>query len=399
MEDSEMSYDEAKRVARLIAGHVAGGLADEKENELFEWLAQSDENRQLYERIMSASNFHDWAEARGNLDIHGAWHNFQKLVTKERKRIIGRRIRRMAAVLLIPASMGVAIFFYLSGNFTLPDIAQKEVTISPGETKAFLVLDNGRSVDLNTPEEQILLENDGTAIEKGKRQLTYQKSNESELNKVLHNTLKIPRGGEYDIILSDGTRVYMNAMSELRYPVQFSGDRRKVELKGEAYFDVEPSDIPFIVVVNGLQLDVLGTSFNLNAYEDNNAIVTTLVDGNVKIITGEKESDSRILNPDEQAVFSLADRKLEVKKVDASLYAAWKDGEINFFDNRLEDIMITLTRWYTAEVFYMNPSVKELRFSGSLNRYGDIQAILDIIGATGKVKIEINKNAILFREI
>ena len=145
----------------------------------------------------------------------------------------------------------------------------------------------------------------------------------------------------------------------------------------------------------GMNVEVLGTTFNLNAYENNEKIVTTLVEGSVKI-NSQITHESRLLSPDEQATFDVSNGQTEIKKVDVNLYTAWKDGNLIFYDARLEDIMTTLSRWYSANVLYRNTSVKDLRFSGNLNRYGDINQILDIIRSTGKITIEIDKNTILF---
>jgi len=198
--------------------------------------------------------------------------------------------------------------------------------------------------------------------------------------------------------LSDGTQVFLNSMSEFRYPVQFVGHVREVELTGEAYFIVsKDTQNPFKVKTKNMNIEVLGTSFNVNAYETTGKVVTTLVEGKVKI-QSEKASGDQILVPDEQAVFSVETGAISVNKVDVSMFTEWRNGQLTFYNERLEDLMTTLTRWYSATVFYMNPSVKDLRFSGNLDRYGDIRQILDIIQSTNKLNIEIQNNTILFSE-
>jgi ferric-dicitrate binding protein FerR (iron transport regulator) len=277
-------------------------------------------------------------------------------------------------------------------------VAHVPVEILPGKSRAILVLDDGQSVLLDSLTEQSITEKDGTMIEKGNQSLNYSKQSDNLNAANIYNTIKIPQGGEYNLILSDGTKVYLNAESQLRYPVQFAGNVREVELVGEGYFEVATNaQKPFIVKTKGVSVEVLGTSFNVNAYGNTEKIVTTLVEGSVKL-NMQGSSASQILEPAEQAVFDVNNGKTEVRKVDVNLYTAWKDGNLIFYDNRLEDIMIILKRWYSAEVEFKSATIKELRFSGSLDRYGDIRQILDIIKSTGKVNIEIKENTILFSE-
>jgi len=241
-----------------------------------------------------------------------------------------------------------------------------------------------------------ITEKDGTLIEKTGGKLNYSNPLNEKADQMIHNTITIPRGGEYNLVMADGTRVYLNAMSSFRYPVKFGVKHRIVELSGEAYFEVtKDTSRPFIVKTAAISIEVLGTSFNLNAYDNTERIVTTLIEGSVKI-NSQKTNQSRLLKPDEQAIFQVNSGQIDINKVDVNLYTAWKNGNLTFYDSRLEDIMITLTRWYSADVLYKNESVKNLRFSGNLNRYGDINQILDILRSTGKINIEINNSTILF---
>jgi ferric-dicitrate binding protein FerR (iron transport regulator) len=241
-----------------------------------------------------------------------------------------------------------------------------------------------------------ITEYDGTLINKSQGVLNYTNQSTAASILPIFNTINIPRGGEFNLVLSDGTRVFLNAMSSFKYPVSFTGNNREVELSGEAYFEVKKDPKkPFIVKTSAINIQVLGTSFNLNAYENTNEIVTTLVEGSVKLIS-HINNESRSLEPEEQATFHTDNGQTEIEQVDVNLYTAWKDGNFIFHDARLEDIMTTLTRWYTADVLYSDESIKELRFSGNLDRYGDINQILDIIETTKKIKIEINQNTILF---
>lgn len=389
-------YPAIRKIARLIAGKIMDTLHGEEEEELSEWLQKSRENQDVFDRINHADRFQSWMLQRKSADTGEAWAKLYQLVQRENRRLKYFRIFRYAAGILVPAVLAVLLYLFVFKPHPDEIFVQHEQVIRPGNSKAVLHLNDGKPVILDSAGELLLVEKDGTSIRKAEGLLNYETPGNTPASKPLYNTISIPRGGEYHLVLSDGTHVYLNSMSVLKYPVQFHDQKREVELTGEAYFDVASSAKPFLVKSNGMVAEVLGTEFNVNAYPEKSEVVTTLVDGQIRIGLEGSEGTSRVLEPDEQAVWKTGNRNFDVKKVDVLLYTAWKDGEINFYNERLEDIMTTLTRWYSAEVFYMNPSVKELRFSGSLDRYGDIRQILDIIQSTNKVSIETNRTSILF---
>jgi ferric-dicitrate binding protein FerR (iron transport regulator) len=392
------NYSYYKKIISLIAGDIGSGLTNVEKKELDVWLNERRENRELYDRLVKSGNFLTWKEKMEELDIKDGWEQVISAVRTEKRRSIRLRIMKYAAIFLFPLLAAAGIYFYFSGTNGEPGIAGVTSEIKPGESKAVLVLNDGKAIVLDSPEELVLHEKDGTEIHKEEGRLNYASSDLKKTKSEIYNTIKIPRGGEYYLKLSDGTRVSLNAQSEFIYPVHFIGGVREVTLSGEAFFEVAPSDVPFIVRTKDMVVEVLGTTFNLNAYENSDEVVTTLVEGKLKVGATDKAAGSRVIYPSEQAVFRMSQRKIEVNTVDVNLFTAWRKGELIFYNMRLEDIMTTLTRWYSAEVFYLNPSVKELRFSGSLNRYENINQILDIIASTQKVGIEINKTTILFRE-
>lgn len=388
-----------KKIAGLIAKEMLGGLSPEEKEELTTWLNEDESNRELLEEIKRTGKFKTWVHSH-EADQHQDWQFIYTTIQQKGRRAIIQKIFRVAASILIPLLIGGSVYFFVSRQIAeQTEIHQHIAEINPGSSKAILQLDDGRSVILDSPGEAEIREKDGTVIYKAERNLDYTgQKNVSEAVRPLFNTIRIPKGAEYDLVLSDGTRVFLNAMSEFKYPVQFGEGTREVELIGEAYFEVTRSGSPFIVKTGGVDVEVVGTTFNVNAYENTDKVITTLVEGKVKVGASGKSSEGRLIEPEEQAIFTLQDGSIEVEKVNVALFTSWKDGEFIFYDMRLEDIMTTLTRWYSAEVFYMNPSVKDLYFSGSLDRYGDITQILDIIKATKKVEVEVNGTAIVFRE-
>ncbi len=301
--------------------------------------------------------------------------------------------------MFVPLLIGIGIYFIFFRGLPLSNEFVKEVSkISPGTSKAVLIMADGEPVVLDSPDDIEIIEKDGTKIKKAEKKLDYSEVKPEESTELLFNSLHIPAGAEYNLILSDGTKVFLNAMTEFKYPVKFNKKIREVELSGEAYFEVAENGVPFIVKTDQTNVEAIGTSFNINSYQNTEKVVTTLVEGKVKVSLTKEPFQKVILLPAEQAVHNLSDGSLDVNEVDVILYTAWKNGEFVFYDTRLEDIMITLTRWYSANVFYLNPSVKELRFGGSLNRYGDIDQILDIIRSTNKVRVEVKGTSILFSE-
>ena len=195
--------------------------------------------------------------------------------------------------------------------------------------------------------------------------------------------------------MSDGSIVYLNSESELRYPVKFVGEDRRVYLSGEAYFDVsKDKEHPFSVDVNGSVVKVLGTSFNVRAYADENEILTTLVQGSVRFSAGK---ESVVLKPGEQAVLNKSGRVV-IKEVDTYLYTAWKNGVFAFEKQRLEEIMNVVARWYDVNIFWENASQKEVTFTGKMKRYDDFSKVVEMLEMTGNTEFVVKENNIFIRE-
>lgn len=394
-----IEYEKYKQIASLIAKEVINELSMEEQMELNSWLNENADNKKLYNRIRNSSDFNFWIKKYEKVDVVSGWEKLIPIIKKEKQRSIVRGILRYAAVILFPIIVGGSIYYIW--NLTQHENSKTSnqiVEIKPGATKAILVLSDGKSVVLDSLKRKQIKEEDGTLIQKVAGNLDYAQNKDSKNDKLIYNTINIPHGGEYSLVLSDGTQVFLNSMSQFKYPVKFIGQVREVELSGEAYFIVsKDARKPFIVKTSQMNVEVLGTSFNVNAYAETGKVVTTLVEGKVKINV-DNSSKNQILAPEEQAVFSLANGSVSINKVDVSMYTEWRNGQLTFYNERLEDIMTTLTRWYSANVFYLNPSVMDIRFSGNLDRYGDIRQILDIIKTTNKVNVEIKKNAIIFSE-
>lgn len=389
---------EYKEIALLIAREISDEITEEERQELSGWREENAANDALYLKLKSSQNYRRWFAERNEVQVRAGWSKVHTKINKRSRTILWRKISRIAAILVLPVIIGGLTYFYFDAQITNKKINQQQYAqIKPGSSKATLTLGDGRNVVLDSANMMSLTELDGTAIDKNEGEIRYSKSDEDVVKKTVYNIINVPVGGEYRLTLSDGTKVYLNSMTTLKYPVQFGPDIREVELTGEAYFEVVKNAAkPFIVNTNELKVEVLGTSFNVNAFEDSKNTVTTLVEGSVKLMNVSNVGEGQILEPNEQAVMDNLSGKIVFSKVDVSNYTSWKDGQLVFYDLPLEDIMSQLTRWYSAKVFYMNPEVKSMRFSGSLDKYDEIEKFIDIIQATQKVNVKINENTILF---
>ena len=266
------------------------------------------------------------------------------------------------------------------------------VVLSAGGKHAELILANGEKVDLYEGMEMKFRERGSNIQVKGNVVCYEEKKDSVTIDE--YNMIRTPLGGEYSLTLSDGTKVWLNAMSELRYPVAFSGDLREVELRGEAYFEVaKNAQIPFVVTTSaGIDVKVLGTKFNVASYENDEQVTTTLAEGSVEV--GDEKGSVR-LKPEEQALFCKGDRSLRVQKVDVGMYLAWKDGKFIFEEQSLEQIMKQLQRWYEMSVFYTNEEVKQYTFSGDLKKYDDFDKIIRMLEEVSGIKISIKENCVV----
>ena len=223
--------------------------------------------------------------------------------------------------------------------------------------------------------------------------LAHSSSAKSATDQVQMNSIETPRGGEYALTLSDGTKVFLNSMSTLVFPSEFSGEERRVELYGEAYFEVSKSSAPFIVTTSRADIQVLGTSFNVYNYEGE-AYEAALVSGSIAISTSQEKM---ILNPSQRATIHKADAPMVIDEIDALSISEWHKGKIVFKDQSLEYMMNRLARWYDFSVEYKSSALKNLRFSCSVDKYEDIAQFLQVLESTDKLKAEINGKTIYLK--
>jgi len=313
-----------------------------------------------------------------------------------------RKIASIAAIFFITTAIG--LFFLINRNSSKPLIVKNEKNriykneIPSNKNRAILTLSDGSKINLDNAKNEILVTQDGVNIRKtSSGEIVYEvQSLANQDIKISYNTISTPRGGQYQIVLPDGSKVWLNAASSLKFPVSFSHEERRVELVGEAYFEVaklnphsgehEGSRIPFKVTSGNQVLEVLGTHFNINAYPDEATINTTLLEGSVKIEQLETHN-SKVLKPGQQAKVG-AD--IRVSNVDVSQVIAWKNGYFIFSHENIESIMRKISRWYDVDIEYKGNITQE-GFVGSVSRFEKVSQVLDMLQMTGLVHFKIEK--------
>lgn len=262
--------------------------------------------------------------------------------------------------------------------------------LSPGTPKAYILFSSGQRMDLTTTEHDTMIMEKGMQVRVGSSgKISYIPGDSGSILKqeIVYNTIVVPRGGEYKLELADGTLVWLNSDSELRYPVKFAGSQRDVWLKGEGYFEVSKNpEKSFRVVVDDMIVKVLGTSFNINAYKDRGNILTTLVSGKVDIQDMSGKS-LVVMSPNQQVDFRHG--KISVQEVDVTRFVSWIDGKFYFNDMTLENIMSQLQRWYDIEVFFVDEELKSYPFTGVIRRDFTAGQIFEIIEKTTRVKFNV----------
>ena len=312
------------------------------------------------------------------------WDKVQESLQQKVKRQHLFQLIRYAAILILPLS--VLLLFWLHQEKELPpmNVAVVGVMDSTDMHKVYLVLEGGTKVDLSTPHVDTIRQDDGQLLAVDTLGKLVYNTVQEEVEELFYHKIVVPRGGEYTVELNDGTRVRLNADSELRFPVKFVGTERQVFLKGEAYFEVErDTSRPFRVDVHGdAIIEVLGTEFNVNAYPENAEIFATLVLGKVRV--ADLQTDSTVvLLPNQQAALSGAG--INVKEVNPEDFISWINGRFYFEKMPLEEILIQLGRWYDLQVFWANEELKSYEFTGAIWRDNTIRQTLDMIEKTTDV--------------
>lgn len=383
-----MELEKIIRIAYLISRRLTGTLSEEEGVELDHWLSAGEHNRRMFEEIKQKHFF-----TRQEIQHHLYNSRDAFLRVQQRRRYHLRRLRifygSVAAVAVLVLGIAVSLFFPRPAEQPAELIA---CDFPAGESKATLTLASGMRMELGRIAADSVVWQEGFRMEASGEEIKYdRKSKDSTASGF--NTLEVPRKGEFRLVLADGTKVWMNAESRLRYPVYFSGKERRVYLEGEAYFEVSKNqEIPFVVDMGKASIQVLGTAFNARAYKDEANISATLAEGSIRLDAGK---ETMTLYPEEQGLFELSTGNLSRRKVDIQLYTGWKDGRFIFQEEPLEKMMNTLARWYDIQVFFVNSAVRDITFSGNLKRYESFDKIIELLEMTEMAHFKVSGNSIL----
>lgn len=302
-----------------------------------------------------------------------------------------RSLLSAAAILLLV--IGAWLYFHHSARLQ-PQVASKPAPpkkIAPGGNKATLTLADGSEIQLDDSDKgNIAVQGGIKVIKMDNGVLAYNGKNTTGEN--MYNTIRTPRGGQYEIMLPDGSRAWLNSASSLRFPASFTGPRREVTLTGQGYFEVtKDKEHPFIVHTTRTDINVLGTSFDIMAYEDEPETNTTLVEG---AVTVRDKNGEQTLKPGEQAHLDLTSHSMSIRRPDVEEVIAWKNGKFQFGKSDIRTIMRQIARWYDVEIEY-DGDLSGLRLSGVLSRKGDIAELLDALEETGDVHFRTENNKII----
>ncbi|MDO7743048.1 MAG: FecR family protein [Pedobacter sp.] len=368
-----------KKNAQDLLQNYAAGLCNEEEKAIIEgwYLCMPEDGRYPDHHEIENSKSEVW----------------KSLPLNKAKVIRLNFIRNLSIAATFLICLGTAFYFYISKtNAGLPQNTIHD--IAPGGNKATLILADGKKIALDDTSTGKIAEQSGLIVTKtADGQLLFQIKEVKSINPLAYNSIITPKGGQYQVQLPDGTKVWLNTASSLKFPTAFAAKERSVILNGEAYFEVAKNpERPFMVNTPEQKVVVLGTHFNINSYPDEQGTKTTLFEGVVKVIPNRLLS-SKILKPGEQSI--LKEDKLHVEVVDMEEILAWKNGLFVFNNESLESIMRKISRWYNVDIEYAADAIKSEPFGGSISRFGNVSQILHMLEITGHVRFKILPNRIL----
>jgi ferric-dicitrate binding protein FerR (iron transport regulator) len=374
-----------ERRVRILLRRFADDKASEDEiKEMLGLLHREEGDRILESFITEMRHETNHSTEHENVDWDNLWNKIHQSAIQPRASVLSLKwVYRAAAIILI-AGLGA---FYLNSNSKKKDVATQPVQVvtndvSPGSNKAILTLANGSQIVLEDASSGQLAQQGNSQVIKGANGELIYKATGAPVQEVLYNTVSTQRGGEYKLILPDGSAVWLNALSSIRYPTAFVGNERLVEITGEAYFEVtENKTRPFRVMVNSqtgnrdMEVTVLGTHFNINAYTDELTTKTTLLNGSVKVTKG---TSSAILKPGQQTELNDIGKIRVINDVNVYEAVAWKEGRFEFNDTDLKTILRQVMRWYDVQVEYQS-DIPDRYFTATISRHKTLSGLLNIL--------------------
>jgi len=379
------------QIASLLSKKIKGEISLEEEKQLQQWREKNQSNAVLYEKVLDDHTLLNKLEEYQLFDQAKTWSSLENRLFKTKViRLEARRLLRYAA-LLIPFIMLAGLSYYWE-DFSSSPLANVDEIIKPYEQKATLILANGDMLDLQSKTLTTIQEGRALLINQNNSLKYTAEEKQKEIEPLIYNTLVTPKGGNYQLTLSDGTEVWLNANSSIKYPVVFTDSTREVFVEGEAFFNVQHNGKPFLVNTQETNIRVLGTSFNVWAYSDEPYTATTLVEGSIKLSTSKMD---RVLVPNEQASIFSTETDIRVKDVNTDLYTSWMEGKIEFEAENLEAVMRRLARLYDFKYSFENEAAKDFHFTARIDNSQPISSILKMLELTTNVEFRLKENTII----
>ncbi|MBD8488110.1 DUF4974 domain-containing protein [Echinicola sp. CAU 1574] len=375
---------------QLILKSFRQPLSDQERAKLEGWLSEHPDNQDFYDRMNGQEGFDEAMDMMASIDSERAFRSLRQKISSPTSTALQKRQwpQYVAACLLI----GILVSCFFLFRPDIPSIFEEQQLANdalPGESKANLIFPDGSEVSLDKASEGSLTQSNGVGITKDGAQVIFEpQPTKADKLKAFH-TIQVPRGGKYKVVLSDGTKVWLNSASSLHFPPNFLDKERVVELNGEAYFEVaKQEDWPFVVMAKGTEIKVLGTHFNVKAYPNEPYTQTSLVEGSIAV-TYQKQR--KLVSPGELLI---SDEQLTKRKINPQEATAWKDGVFMFKSTPLDEILRQLERWYDIHVA-SSTQVPDMHFSGTITMDTKLSQVLQMLEISGNVKFEI-KNKLIY---
>ena len=372
------SFKEKFKIAKVLASIFTHSSTLEENESYHKWINENPEHQKIADRILNQRTYEEHSLLIKSFSSQKAWEKIYPLLKGEKAPNLflwKRSMRYAALILLLMIPVSYPIYKWISEE----PISE----INPGTHGGEVTLSNGTTFKIP---EGALPEGTSKMFIIDSKGINYQMPTNKPQIKEIKNTLQTLHGMECHITLSDGTKVHLNAESQLIYPVCFSNEQRIVQIKGEAYFDVAPdSEHPFIVQTPYTSIQVTGTTFNVRAYPDENIESTTLINGSIKIKSKNEDFE---LTPNQHFIFDKNSKRNTVTNVNTELYTSWESGSFIFKNIPLESVMSYLSKWYGFKYTFEDDAVKQVKIGAYLNRYANMNPIIDMIKELNLVDIK-----------
>ena len=357
---------ESKELEKLLKKYQHGTCTEEDKQRLFEWYATYDDLADELSAIPSRK-------------LDGIWDSISNEIQHKSPTRRYFFAARVAAVAILLIGITTTVHVFLTDSTVDEPVVADLPIIMPAQGVATLELSTGKTISLESVDQSKDIPSTVAVNNHKQNVLDYTQTNvKAETEEMIYNTVRVPVGGEYKLVLADGSKVHLNSCSSLKYPVHFLGNTREVSLSGEAFFEVSKGSKPFIVKTSDVEIQVHGTSFNVTNYDSEEDLVTALASGKVTVCD-VKHGQEYDMSPGVALTYVKSNSCVKSEKVDINEYTCWTDGVLKFNDMRIEDIMLKLKRWYGYDVTYEDESIKNRRLSGVARKVRPMNDMLEIM--------------------